>query len=134
MKVTWPGYRASIGSMRLNEITCLRCRSTGKARSVIGCFRSRALAIALSLVLSKLHQISRVGQAGDTKRGQIFHGSMPSKGQTFSGRNPAKFTPAGPEPEPDIDAGYPAGTGLHRISGRFLVSTRPGPGLQLAPL
>ena len=78
---------------------------------MIGCFRSRAVAIDLSLVLSKLHQISRVGQAGDTKRGQIFHDSMPSKGQTFSGRNPAKFTPAGPEPEPDIDAGYTDFTG-----------------------
>ena len=133
-QITWWKSRGRDAELLLaqcfNEITCLRlrsaaactwiCRSTGKARSVIGCFRSRAVAIDLSLVLSKLHQISRVGQAGDTKRGQIFHDSMPSKGQTFSGRNPAKFTPAGPEPEPDIDAGYPAGTGLHRISGRFL--------------
>ena len=28
---------------------------------------------------------------------------------------------AAPEPEPDIEAGYPAGTGFSRISGRFLV-------------
>ena len=38
-----------------------------------------------------------------------------------SGKNPAKFYETGPEPEPDIEAGYPAGTGFSRISGRFLV-------------
>jgi hypothetical protein len=36
------------------------------------------------------------------------------KGKHF----PAKFSSAGPEPE--NGAGYPAGTGLCRISGRFL--------------
>ena len=35
-----------------------------------------------------------------------------------SGKNPAKFFETGPEP--DIEAGYPAGTGFSRISGRFL--------------
>ena len=39
-----------------------------------------------------------------------------------SGKNPAKFFETGPEPEPDIEAGYPAGTGFSRISGRFLLS------------
>ena len=38
-----------------------------------------------------------------------------------SGKNPAKFFETGPEPEPDIEAGYPAGTGFSRISGRFLI-------------
>ena len=38
-----------------------------------------------------------------------------------SGKNPAKFFETGPEPEPDIEAGYPAGTGFSRISGWFLV-------------
>ena len=37
-----------------------------------------------------------------------------------SGKNPAKFFETGPEPEPDIEAEYPAGTGFSRISGRFL--------------
>ena len=37
-----------------------------------------------------------------------------------SGKNPAKFFETGPELEPDIEAGYPAGTGFDRISGRFL--------------
>ena len=32
---------------------------------------------------------------------------------------PAKFLK--PEPEPDIEAGYLAGSGFSRISGRFLV-------------
>ena len=45
-----------------------------------------------------------------------------SKRQTFSGRNPAKFFSAGPEPEPENGAGYPAGTGLCRISCRFLTA------------
>ena len=31
-------------------------------------------------------------------------------------KNPAKFL----KPEPDIEAGYPAGSGFSRISGRFL--------------
>ena len=59
----------------------------------------------------------------------FFNENRFSKRQTFSGRNPAKFSSAGPEPEPENEAGYPAGTGLCRISGRFLVSTqncRPG--------
>ena len=38
-----------------------------------------------------------------------------------SGKNPANFFETGPEPEPDIEAGYPAGTGFSRISGRFLI-------------
>ena len=38
-----------------------------------------------------------------------------------SGKNPVKFFETGPELEPDIEAGYPAGTGLSRISGRFLI-------------
>ena len=38
-----------------------------------------------------------------------------------SGKNPANFVGTGPELEPDIEAGYPAGTGFSRISGRFLV-------------
>ena len=37
-----------------------------------------------------------------------------------SGKNPANFFETGPGPEPDIEAGYPAGTGFSRISGRFL--------------
>ena len=37
-----------------------------------------------------------------------------------SGKNPARFFETGPEPEPDIEAEYPAGTGFSRISGRFL--------------
>ena len=37
-----------------------------------------------------------------------------------SGKNPAKFFETGPELEPDIEAGYLAGTGFSRISGRFL--------------
>ena len=36
-------------------------------------------------------------------------------------KNPAKFYETGPEPEPGIEAGYPAGTGFSRISGRFLI-------------
>ena len=39
-----------------------------------------------------------------------------------SGKNPANFFGTGPEPEPDIEAGYPAVTGFSRISGRFLVT------------
>ena len=35
--------------------------------------------------------------------------------------NPAKFLKPESEPEPDIEAGYPAGSGFSRISGRFLV-------------
>ena len=35
------------------------------------------------------------------------------------GKNPAKLLETGPEP--DIEAGYPAGTGFSRLSGRFLV-------------
>ena len=35
-----------------------------------------------------------------------------------SGKNPANFFETGPGPEPDIEAGYPAGTGFSRISGR----------------
>ena len=66
-------------------------------------------------------KISRVGHAGGTKRGRIFYENRFSKRQTFSGRNPAKFSSAGPEPEPENGAGYPAGTGLCRISGRFLI-------------
>ena len=40
-------------------------------------------------------------------------------------KNPAKY-PAKflkPEPEPDIEAGYPAGSGFSRISGQFLEKT-----------
>ena len=37
----------------------------------------------------------------------------------YPAKNPAKFLK--PEPEPDIEAGYPAGSGFSRISGRFLV-------------
>ena len=40
-----------------------------------------------------------------------------------SGKNPAKFFEARPEPEPDIEAGYPAGAEFSRISGQFLDST-----------
>ena len=40
-----------------------------------------------------------------------------------SGKNPAKFFETWPEPEPDIEAGYPARTGFSRISGRFLMHT-----------
>ena len=36
----------------------------------------------------------------------------------YPAKNPAKFLK--PEPEPDIEAGYPAGSGFSRISGRFL--------------
>jgi hypothetical protein len=43
--------------------------------------------------------------------------------QTFSGRYPANFSSAGLKPEPENEAGYPAGTGLYRISGRFLSLT-----------
>ena len=35
-------------------------------------------------------------------------------------KNPAKFYETGPEPELDIEAAYPAGTGFSWISGRFL--------------
>ena len=35
-------------------------------------------------------------------------------------KNPAKFYETGPEPELDIEAGYPAGTGFSWISDRFL--------------
>jgi hypothetical protein len=76
---------------------------TGRARNLIGCFRSRALAGALSLV-SRNCTKSRL--AGYTIRGRIFQGSNPK------GRNPAKFSSAGPEPEPENGAGYPSGTGL----------------------
>ena len=34
-------------------------------------------------------------------------------------KNPAKFLK--PEPEPDIEAGYPAGSGFSRISGQFVL-------------
>ena len=37
-----------------------------------------------------------------------------------SSKNPANFFETGPEPEPDIEAVYLAGTGFSRISGRFL--------------
>ena len=37
----------------------------------------------------------------------------------YPAKNPAKFLK--PEPEPDIEAGYPAGSGFSRISGRFLL-------------
>ena len=37
----------------------------------------------------------------------------------YPAKNPAKFLK--PEPEPDIEAGYPAGSGFSRISGRFLI-------------
>ena len=37
-------------------------------------------------------------------------------------KNPAKFFETGPEPEPDIEAGYPAETGFSRKSGRFLAA------------
>ena len=37
----------------------------------------------------------------------------------YPAKNPAKFLK--PEPEPDIEAGYPAGSGFSRISGQFLV-------------
>ena len=36
----------------------------------------------------------------------------------YPAKNPAKCLK--PEPEPDIEAGYPAGSGFSRISGRFL--------------
>ena len=39
-------------------------------------------------------------------------------------KNPAKFLK--PEPEPDIEAGYPAGSGFSRISGRFLSGSIQG--------
>ena len=39
----------------------------------------------------------------------------------YPAKNPAKFLK--PEPEPDIEAGYPAGSGFSRISGRFLAWT-----------
>ena len=39
----------------------------------------------------------------------------------YPAKNPAKFLK--PEPEPDIEAGYPAGSGFIRISGRFLHRT-----------
>ena len=38
-----------------------------------------------------------------------------------SGKYPAKFFETGPDP--DIEAGYPAGTGFSQISSRFLIST-----------
>ena len=41
----------------------------------------------------------------------------------ISGKNPAKFLK--PELEPDIEAGYPAGSGFSRISGRFLLWMNP---------
>jgi hypothetical protein len=43
------------------------------------------------------------------------------KGKHFPAEIRQKFSSAGPEPEPENGAGYPAGTGLCRISGRFLV-------------
>jgi len=39
----------------------------------------------------------------------------------ISGKNPANNFETGPEPEPDFEAGNPAGTGFSRISGRFLI-------------
>ena len=39
----------------------------------------------------------------------------------YPAKNPAKFLK--PEPEPDIEAGYPAGSGFSRISGQFLAHT-----------
>ena len=41
--------------------------------------------------------------------------------EEISGINLAKFSETGPEPEPDIEAGYPARTGFSRISSRFLI-------------
>ena len=41
----------------------------------------------------------------------------------YPAKNPAQFLKLEPEPEPDIEAGYPAGSGFSRISGRFLVWT-----------
>ena len=38
----------------------------------------------------------------------------------FLEKNQANFFETGPEPEPDIETGYPAGTGFSRISGWFL--------------
>ena len=38
----------------------------------------------------------------------------------YPAKNPAKFLK--PEPEPDSEAGFPAGSGFSRISGRFLAS------------
>ena len=38
----------------------------------------------------------------------------------YPAKKPAKFLKLEPEPEPDIEAGYPAGSGFSRISGRFL--------------
>ena len=38
--------------------------------------------------------------------------------EEISGKNPVKFSET--RLEPDIEAGYSAGTGLSRISGRFL--------------
>ena len=37
----------------------------------------------------------------------------------YPAKNPAKFLK--PEPEPDIEAGYPAGSGFSRISGRIRI-------------
>ena len=39
----------------------------------------------------------------------------------YPAKKPAKFLK--PEPEPDIEAGYTAGSGFSRISGRFLLRT-----------
>ena len=41
----------------------------------------------------------------------------------YPAKNPAKFLKPEQEPEPDIEAGYPAGSGFSRISGRFLIGT-----------
>ena len=41
----------------------------------------------------------------------------------YPAKNPAKFLKPEPKPEPDIEAGYPAGSGFSRISGRFLHPT-----------
>ena len=51
----------------------------------------------------------------------------------YPAKNPAKFLK--PEPEPDIEAGYPAGSGFSRISGRFLVrwTRKKYLGVQKAP-
>ena len=40
--------------------------------------------------------------------------------EEISGKNPAKFSKT--RPEPDIEAGYLAGTGFSRIYGQFLQS------------
>ena len=42
---------------------------------------------------------------------------------SISGWNPANRFKTGPEPEPDFEAGNPAGAGFSRISSRFLGTT-----------